>query len=327
MKLTIIFNPEAGSANRPRRLTRLISYLEQMGHFVTIYNTTSPGDATRLARQAIEEGTETVVAFGGDGTVNEVIQGMTGSAVPLAVYPAGTTNVWCKQVGMPHNPRRAADIISAGPRRYIDLGRVGEHYFLLMVGVGFDGEITHAIDLEQKKRLGKLSYVLAGLQVVRRFHGTSVKITLDPGSLHQREIHAKTSLLIFTNVERYAVMKLAQEAQLDDAQLELLVFHTTNLWSKLIRTFSLVTNRSQHDSQIRRYSLGEAWIEANPSVAMQVDGDPSGRVGQAAVKIECVHRALQVIVPANAPKHLFSQPYPSGSLKTHLLHKIFAKFF
>ncbi|NWJ97187.1 MAG: diacylglycerol kinase family lipid kinase [Chloroflexi bacterium] len=327
MKLTIIFNPVAGNANRPRKLIRLISYLEEMGHLVTVSTTTSQGDATKLARQAIKEGTETILVFGGDGTINEAIQGMADSTVPLAVYPAGTTNVWCKQVGMPSNPRRAAEIISAGPRHWIDLGRVGEHYFLLMVGIGFDGEVTHAIDLEQKRRLGKLSYVLAGLRVVRSFSGTNVKITLDPGSSSQREVSTNTNLLIFTNVERYAVMKLAQEAQIDDAQMELLIFHTTHLWSKVARTFSLVTNRSQHDSQIKRYRLREAWITANPSVAMQVDGDPYGRVGQAAVKIECLHRALQVVIPAHAPEKLFSQSRPSGWLKTRLLQKIVARFF
>ncbi len=301
MKLTIIHNPTAGGARNTGRVLRFLEQLKQQGHIVTMLETNGPGHATELAQQAVKAGTEVIIIAGGDGTVNEAIQGMAGGSVPLAVYPVGTTNVWCKQVRMPRNPRQAAAVIGGGSRRAIDLGRTDSRYFLLMTGIGFDGEITHALDLEQKKRLGKLAYAFAAVRVGLKFGGAEVSIMLDG----QREVKVQTSLIIFTNTERYAVMKLAQEAQLDDGRLEMLVFQTSNLWSKLARAVSIITNRSRHDHKIQRYSLQNASIQASPRVAMQIDGDPLGYVGLASVKIECIPQALQVIVPHRAPEYLF----------------------
>jgi YegS/Rv2252/BmrU family lipid kinase len=303
MKLGIIYNPAAGKA---RRFKALYEYIRQEGHEVALYTTHQPGDATTLTRQAVAEGAEVVVAVGGDGTVNEVIQGMTGLEVPLAVYPAGTTNVWCKQVGMPANPRRATKIICSGPRRTIDLGRVGERYFLLMIGVGLDGEITSAVDLNLKKKIGKLAYALAALQVGLSYRGSQVKLTLNPGSDQSHQINSRTGLIIITNTERYAIMKLAREACLDDGQLELLVFEEKSFWSRLKWALALITNRSEHTRQIGRYRVNQALMQIEKSVGMQIDGDPQGRTNGQPLNIECVPAALKVVVPASAPARLFS---------------------
>lgn len=307
MKVTIIYNPTAGSANRLNRPARLVWQLTRQGHDIAFYTTKCAGDATRLAQQAVAEGCDVVVGMGGDGTLNEIIQGLAGSEVALAAYPSGTTNVWCQQVRMPINPRRAADVISGGQRRRIDLGRANDRYFLLMVGIGLDGEITEAIDHDLKKRLGKLAYAVAALRLVN-FRGTDVTITLDNGDEPTRKLKLRTSLIIITNAERYATIKLAREAQVDDGQLELLVFEGSKLWSKLARTVSVLTSRSEHDMKIVRYRMQHAHIASDPPVAAQLDGDPAGRVGSQPINIECVPAALRVIVPDRAPEYLFSRP-------------------
>lgn len=307
MRLAVVINPAAGGARRLNRPARLMKQLRRAGHEITLYTTTKPGDGTLLAQQALAEGAEVVVAVGGDGTVNEVVQGMAGSKIPLAVYPAGTTNVWCKQVGMPFNPRRAAEVISNGPRRLIDLGRADEQYFLLMTGIGLDGEITHAIDLELKKKIGKLAYALAALRLGLHFQSSDVNIVLDPGSAHPRYLKLRSSMIIVTNAERYAVMKLAPEAQLDDGQLELLIFNEKNIWSRFRRAFSLITSRSEHDPHIERYQVHQALIEVGNSVGVQIDGDPQGHTGPLPLDIRCVPAALSVIVPWRAPAKLFTQ--------------------
>ena len=179
MNIAIIYNPAAGGARRFNRPARLIRHLRQAGHEISVFETTRPGEATELAQRAVAWA-EVVVAVGGDGTVNEVVQGLAGSDVPLAVYPAGTTNVWCKQVKMPLNPHRAALLIGQGTSRSIDLGRANQQYFLLMTGIGLDGEITHAVNLDLKKKIGKLAYALAAVQAGLHFRGSFVTVVLNP---------------------------------------------------------------------------------------------------------------------------------------------------
>jgi diacylglycerol kinase (ATP) len=307
MKIAIIHNPVAGSGKRNNRASRLIVKLTEAGHAVRTYTTGKPGDATTLAQQAIFEGAEVVVAAGGDGTVNEVIQGMVGSEVPLAVYPAGTTNVWCKQVKMPRNPRRAAGVIGGGLRRQIDLGRANNRYFLLMTGIGLDGEITQAVDLKLKKRIGKAAYALAAVQAGLRFRAVPITLELDDLDGQMRSVTTRTGMVIVTNTERYAVMKLAREAQMDDGQLEILVFKEKNFFSRLRRAVSLLTSSCDRDPNIERYRVRHVRIEVANSVGMQIDGDPTGYTDAAPLNIECIPAALKVIVPANVPSRYFSR--------------------
>ncbi len=304
MKLGVIYNPTAGKAYRFARLARS---LERAGNEIILYTTQKPGQGEELAQAAIRQQVEAIVVVGGDGTVSEVVQGMAGSDVPLVVYPAGTANVWCKQVKMPSNPDRAAKVITEGAKHCIDLGKTGDHYFLLMLGVGLDGEITQALDLKLKRRIGKLAYGVAALQVGFGFQGSIAKITLNPESEHPTQIRTRTDWIIATNAERYAVMKLAREAQLDDGQLELLVFQEKNLWTRLRMTLSMITSRSEHNPHIDRYQAHEALIELEKPFEMQIDGDSLGSTNSLPLRIECVPLALNVIIPKRAPTRLFSQ--------------------
>lgn len=310
MKTAVIFNPTAGNARHQKRIKQLQKNLISFGHELDLLSTGGPGDATRLANQAVNNGIELVLAIGGDGTINEVIQGMAGSQVPLAVYPAGTTNVWCKQVGMPVDPKRAARIISWGPRRLVDLGLADGRYFLLMAGIGIDAEVTRAIDLELKKRLGKFAYVVQALRLGFLFRGTTARIVLEPGSTTERTVLMRTSMVVITNAERYAIVKLAPEAQVDDGQLELLVFQGSNPWDRVIGALSVLFNLSEHISTVKRFRVRRAKIETYPPVAVQLDGDPTGAAGPKPLEITCVPAALRVVVPVKAPAHLFSHHVP-----------------
>jgi len=305
MKIAIIYNPAAGTARRLNRLARLERQLQILGNTTVTYYTSQSGEATELTRRAVVEGAEIVVAVGGDGTVNEVIQELVEHDVPLAVYPAGTTNVWCQQVNMPVNPRLAADVICNGPRYQVDLGQVGDRYFLLMIGIGLDGEIVQTVNLDLKKRVGKLAYVVAGWRALK-FRGTLVNITLDSGRTNEHSITVRASLIIVTNSERYATLKLAHEAQVDDGQLEMLIFEDSRLSKKFAQAVSVLANRREWDVNIERYRVHTARIAANPPVAAQIDGDLMGQVGSQAVEIRCVHKAIRVIVPAKVPANLFS---------------------
>jgi len=306
MKIFIIFNPIAGGSRRFKRLAQLEKYLRLSGNTVTTYTSSHAGEGTELTLRALDGGAEVVVVVGGDGTVNEVIQGLAGSSAPMAVYPAGTTNVWCQQIKMPHNPRLAAEIITSSPRISIDLGQVGSRYFLLMLGIGLDGEVVRAVDLDLKRKIGKLAYLKTGLRALFQIQATDISIIFDPGQETEHSKHFSSCLIIATNVQRYAVVRLLPSAIVDDGKLDLLVFEGSKLRSKIARLLSLITNRIQQDEKIGYFRISSANIQCNSPMATQIDGDPFESASFNAVEIKCIPKALRVIIPPKAPRSFFS---------------------
>jgi diacylglycerol kinase family enzyme len=164
--VTLIYNPVAGWRRR-RKLIEVVEAMNRRGAIVTLRETGGPGDAERFAREAAEAGgTEIVVAAGGDGTINEVANGLVGSQLPLGVIPIGTANVLAIEIGLPTSSDELGALLLEGRAREIGAGRVNKRFFLLWVGAGFDGRLVHAIDPVKKRRFGKLAFVWAGLRQI-----------------------------------------------------------------------------------------------------------------------------------------------------------------
>ena len=135
----IIANPTSGNGSFPhqtRRFDETLAFLRDHGWNVELWYTQSAGDGERLARKAVKQQVNLVIAAGGDGTINEIIQELAGSETALGVLPNGTVNVWARELGIPLEDTGARSILVNGQTRRIDLGRVNDRYFLLMVGVG-----------------------------------------------------------------------------------------------------------------------------------------------------------------------------------------------
>lgn len=175
--VTLIYNPVAGWRRR-RKLIEVVEAMNRRGAIVTLRETGGPGDAERFAREAALEGrTDIVVAAGGDGTINEVANGLVGSEVPLGVVPIGTANVLAIEIGLPHSSDALGALLLTGRAKQIGAGRVNKRFFLLWVGAGFDGRLVHAIDPVMKRRFGKLAFVWAGVRQVFGAQGPALKVS------------------------------------------------------------------------------------------------------------------------------------------------------
>src|SRR6266568_1670274 len=143
----VITNPRSGSYFLyTRQIEELVASLRGAGWRIELRLTQAAGDALNIAREAVEEKVDIVIAAGGDGTINEVIQELVGSETALGVLPLGTVNVWAREMHIPLNIAGARDVLVHGQTRHVDLGRAKGRYFLLMAGVGLDGELTHAVE-------------------------------------------------------------------------------------------------------------------------------------------------------------------------------------
>ncbi|MCG8509926.1 MAG: NAD(+)/NADH kinase, partial [Rhodospirillales bacterium] len=158
-RVLIIHNPVAGRRRRGF-LDKILQALTDQGCAYQLRATNGRGDARSLAKEAAEEPWDLVVAAGGDGTVNEVANGLYGTEMPLAVIPMGTANVLAAEIGLPTGARDIAHLISSGPARPIHVGMVNERLFVMMVGVGFDAKVVAGVSSRIKRWIGKAAFVL-----------------------------------------------------------------------------------------------------------------------------------------------------------------------
>ena len=170
--MLVIVNPYATTVSD--RLKNLVVYALRGRYDVRAVDTEAPGHATVLCREAAHEGYDVVVAFGGDGTVNEAANGLTGSDTPLCCLPGGRANVWCRLLGIP------ADVVDATEHllgiahdwhpRHVDLGRVNDRHFLFSAGVGLDASVVERVDSNPrlKARLGEYYYAWAAVDTLHR---------------------------------------------------------------------------------------------------------------------------------------------------------------
>lgn len=180
MRLRLIANPVAGRDARGR-LEGVAAMLRDRGHSVDAAWTGRRGDARRLAAEAMAAGYDRLLVAGGDGTLNEALNGLVGSELPVAFLPLGTTNVLALELGLPRDLQAAARLACDGEVVPVSLGRAGENHFLLMAGIGFDGEAVRRVNLALKRRTGKFAYALSALSAFCCAPGGRIELADETG--------------------------------------------------------------------------------------------------------------------------------------------------
>src|SRR5262249_27885078 len=243
----IVFNPIAGQANSfEQDIQAARDVWREQGWQVDLRPTAGPGDGTQIAREAAKQGYHLVVAAGGDGTGNEVVNGLAGTETALAALPIGTVNVWVRELGLPLQPRAAAEALLDCQVRAIDLGRAGERYFLLMCGVGFDAAVTAEVRPHEKRRLGIFAYLLRAFDLARRFRGIPARIVVDGKTTRSRVL-----MIVLGNSQLYGgVVKITARASIDDGLLDMCIIKGNSLWSAPFRIISILTQRYNLDPKI-----------------------------------------------------------------------------
>ncbi|HLI69391.1 MAG TPA: diacylglycerol kinase family protein [Ktedonobacteraceae bacterium] len=297
----IISNPVSGSFPHHHHDYRdTITFLQAQGWQVELWPTHNPGDAQTLARRAVEQHIAVVIAAGGDGTLNEVIQELAGSETRLGVLPMGTVNVWAREMGIPLDSAKARDVLVHGRTCRVDLGRVNGRYFLLMAGIGIDGEVTQAVERKPLKRLGVLGYLLAALWFGPGYLGFPLTLKVDEAA----PIRTRALEVIVGNTRLYAgAFQFTWMARCDDGLLDLCMVHKRGRLGRLVVLFDFALNREQRRLWVRYSTFKSLTIETPEPVAIQVDGDPAGHTP---ATFTVAPGALKVIVPQGTASELFS---------------------
>jgi len=291
----LIYNPTAGRLQRSGEsaVERLVEILERQGAQVTPAPTAGPRDARRLARRAVEENADLVLVAGGDGTINEALNGLVHSTVPMAAMPLGTANVLAVELGMAGAPERvAASIPDLVPER-VAVGHLRsadqERYFLMMAGAGVDAHIVAHVDPELKKRLGKLAYWIGG------FTHLGVKFPEFEVLVDGRTL--RSCFTLAARVRNYGGdLEIAKTACLLDDYFEVVVFEGDYSFRYLKYFTGVLANLLDHMEGVHICKAKRVEFRPPPEeeVFVQVDGEFAGRLPAV---VELVPSALTLLVP------------------------------
>ncbi len=292
-KALIIHNPVSGRKGAHGLVSDLAASLRRLGCEVRVAPTQRAGEATALAAQAVLDRYPLVIAAGGDGTVNEVLQSLVGTDVALGVLPVGTVNLWAAESGMPSDPAALAAQLDRGASRLIDVGRADSRYFLLMAGLGFDATVVANVSVPLKRRIGRASYAVAAARLAPSYRGARIRLCLDG-----REERMTALQVLIGNTRRYAGnWQPSPDALADDGLLDVMVITGERFWAGVPQLGSLLPGGTRLGQPVFRRKAAEIVIESNPLLPMQLDGDSSA---MAATRIVVIRRALKVVVAGNA---------------------------
>ncbi len=295
MQTCLIFNPSA----RGRKAAAFCSQLGSLCPNCVLRRTGAPEEARRLAAQAVREGFDTIIAAGGDGTANEVVNGMADvphglASVRLGLIPLGTVNVFARELGLPRDLPGAARALAAGRELAVDLGRAefsagGRgpcRHFLQLAGAGLDARAVQQVSWALKKRTGPLAYLAAGLKVLRENQPLITVEGADPAS---------GQLVLLGNGRFYGgSFELFPGASLRDGLLDVCVLPKVTAWSALQAVLGLATGRVHRFWPSLHFRSSTVTLRSPGRVGLQLDGEYAGELP---VTFSVLSRALRVIVP------------------------------
>ena len=296
MRICVIFNPAA----RGNKAWRFRRHLNELSQQCALKATTAPGDARRFAQAAVATGYEVIVAAGGDGTVNEVLNGIGDEPdgflrTRLGVLPLGTVNVFARELKISLNIPGAWKILRRGHEIKIDLGRVdyfeegrpAQRYFMQLAGAGLDARAIELVSWKLKKNAGPLAYVVAGLQALVE---KQPPITI---SADGQKLNGELALL-GTGKFYGGPFEIFPGADLDDGLLDVCVFPRVNLPSLLRLAPGFILRRKLSEKLVRRMRAKKIELASESPAAFELDGE---WVGNLPATFSVEQKKLRVVVP------------------------------
>jgi diacylglycerol kinase (ATP) len=263
-KLCLIYNPAA----KGEKARSLLAHLQSMAASATLLESQNPGDAKSLAAEAVKQGFETIVAAGGDGTLNEVVNGIGESNVKLGVLPIGTMNVFALEMGLPgNNIEKCWDIILRGESKTVDLARANDHLFLQLAGVGLDAQALKETDHQIRRNIGPLSYILSAAEIIGR---PAPRLTIETPEYGVVE----ASFVLIGNGKHYGgPIAVFPDAKNDDGLLDVILFKNLGYLDVMRHLQEIVLGTQKSADDIQCMQSRSIQIRSAEPVPVEVDGE------------------------------------------------------
>ncbi len=302
-----IVNPIAGRGRTEKRLPSILALLERRNLVTEWCRTAQPREATELAEEGVRKGFTHIVAVGGDGTVHEVANALINLPVTLGVIPTGSGNDFAKAAGIPLELPMAIEVLLYGENHRVDVGRLGDRYFVNGLGVGLDGAVSHRF--QRMSHLGgELGYLWGAIHEALTFRARSIELRTSDWEYHGRALLAGAS----NGQYHGGNFKLVPEAQVDDGLLDVYVIQDMLPLKRLLEIPKVRkgTHVSLPEVQIRRAS----WVEIvcdNPLLA-HMDGEPF-QLEPGVHRVEVLPCGLKIVTVGQEP-YPRPEASPTGEL-------------
>lgn len=299
----IIYNPTSGRELFRRHLPEVLAQLERAGYETSCHATTGPGDATRAAALAVKREFDVVIAAGGDGTLNEVVAGISNfeNRPKIGLIPMGTTNDFARAVHIPRDINKAVDIIMQGKTIPVDVGLMNnKRYFINIAGGGRMTELTYEVPSKLKTVLGQMAYYLKGIEMLPSIRSSKVRIEYD-GQVFEDSV---MMFLIGLTNSVGGFEKLAPDASINDGKFTLLILKEVNI-AEFVRLASLAL-RGEHlsDPHVIYVKARKVTVTSAERVVLNLDGEYGGALPAV---FENLGSHIEVFVPSGSVDKLNRQ--------------------
>ncbi len=309
----VIFNPKA----RSQKGGRVLRFIESHADRLALHTTHHAGEAREIAARLAAAGEPVLIAAGGDGTLNEVVNGLAGSRTVLGVLPAGTMNVFAREMGIPFDSlERAFQVIERGFIQEVDLFEANGAPFVQMAGVGFDAKVIEETTWEAKKRLGPLAYLLAGMKVLGETP-PKLEVILPDGRREEG-----VAVLAGNGALYGGPFKFFRNANNHDSKLDVLVYKEAGYRIVLDSLRGLAFGGIDLMASTSYFQAREFVVKSAGEVPVEVDGEWLGRFSE--IRFAESANRLRVIAPeeplaggfADSVKSLLQWPRKAVELQT-----------
>jgi YegS/Rv2252/BmrU family lipid kinase len=292
-KIRVIINPASGQDRPMLGIMNRAFGPAEIDWEVCI--TKKAGDARRFAAEASASGYDAVAVYGGDGTVMEVASGLANTGVPLAIFPGGTGNVMSVELGIPSDLAEAVALTCREDcaLRTVDMGQVGENWFMLRVGFGFEANMIEGAPRDMKNRFGTLAYAVSALQALGNPTISVYQITIDG-----KQIATDGMTCIIANAGNMGLpgVKVAPTIEVGDGLLDVIVIRRAD-FASLVSVAASVVAGNEDAEPLMHWAGRDIHVIADPPQAVQIDGEIVGKVE---VRAKVVPGALKIIVPKSS---------------------------
>jgi diacylglycerol kinase (ATP) len=276
-----------GSFDEVKR--RIVFYLNEVGIKAEPIEVKDTEHAKTIARQCVESHYDLVIAAGGDGTINAIVNELAYTSTTLGIIPLGTVNGLAQSLDIPSELRAACQIISRGKIRTIDLGKTNGLFFTTLAGIGFDAYVIRIVDSRLKKALGIGAYILTGIINLMKYHFKTIRMKID-----DEQVKRTGYLVIIGNSKYYgAKVIISPQAKMDDGLLDVVVFKSHNFLRIMSYLWRLHKGNLIDLPDVEYFQGKNIYIESHGNHFVHSDGEPLGytpvniSIAPSALKVAC----------------------------------------
>jgi len=275
IKTKLIFDPISGGGIGKEYINDVVEKLKNNKVDLDLYYTKKVGDAREVSKEIKENEFDVVAVMGGDGTINEVINGLFPTNIPITIIPSGVANVFANEVGILRNPLKACEAIYKGNLYEVDLGKINDSYFLSLASIGFDSHVLKDTPPSLKRKYGKLAYIYTGLKTVFSYEPSPIYVTVKENAKKK-----KCYFMVVGNVSIYGTpyVKMTPKASVNDGLLDVCLFKKENFINYFRYFLGAIFKIHTQFPDVEYFQTDKFYVESEKPLLVEVDGDVWGEL-------------------------------------------------